>query len=123
MEEAAVGRPNAVAEVGRDKGQTLMFCAHLDTVGTAGMTIPPFEPKTEGRRVFGRGSYDMKGSAAAVMSAAEQDAQKRFRVQCRASKARVPNLVGCTVQVTWIIISRRIKARPENAVLPQLNTI
>ena len=70
LEEAAAGRPNAVAEVGRDKGRALVLCAHLDTVGTAGMIIPPFEPKVEGSRVFGRGSYDMKGSAAAVMSAA-----------------------------------------------------
>jgi len=70
LEEAAPGRPNAVAEVGDGNGPTLVFCAHLDTVGTAGMTIPPFEPRVEGGRVFGRGSYDMKGSAAAVMSAA-----------------------------------------------------
>jgi acetylornithine deacetylase len=70
LEEAVPGRPNAVAEVGNEKGPTLVFCAHLDTVGTKGMTIPPFEPKVEGNRVYGRGSYDMKGSAAAVMSAA-----------------------------------------------------
>jgi acetylornithine deacetylase len=70
LEEAAIGRPNAVAEVGGDKGPALVFCAHLDTVGTAGMAIPPFEPKVEGGRVFGRGSYDMKGSAAAVLCAA-----------------------------------------------------
>src|ERR1700682_5777443 len=69
LEEAAPGRPNAVAEVGAGKGPTLIFCAHLDTVGTKGMTIPPFEPKVEGNRVYGRGSYDMKGSAAAVISA------------------------------------------------------
>jgi len=70
LEEAAPGRPNAVAEVGKGRGPTLVFCAHLDTVGTKGMTIPPFEPKVEGNHVHGRGSYDMKGSAAAVMSAA-----------------------------------------------------
>lgn len=70
LEEAADGRPNTVAEVGRDKGPALVYCAHLDTVGTAGMAIPPFEPKVEGSRVFGRGSYDMKGSVAAIMSAA-----------------------------------------------------
>jgi hypothetical protein len=39
----------------------------VDTVGTKGMTIPPFEPRVEGNRVYGRGSYDMKGGAAAVM--------------------------------------------------------
>ena len=70
LEEAAPGRPNAVAETGNDKGQTIVFCAHLDTVATGGMTIPPFEPKVEGNRVYGRGAYDMKGSAAAIMSAA-----------------------------------------------------
>jgi acetylornithine deacetylase len=69
LEEVAPGRPNAVAEVGAGKEPTLIFCAHLDTVGTQGMTIPPFEPKLEGNRVYGRGSYDMKGSAAAIMSA------------------------------------------------------
>ena len=70
LEEAAPGRPNAVAEVGEDKGRTLALCAHLDTVGTSGMTIPAFEPRFEGGKVYGRGSYDMKGGVAAVMSAA-----------------------------------------------------
>lgn len=70
LEEPAPARPNAVAEVGDGSGPTLVFCAHLDTVGTAGMTIPAFDPRFEHGRVFGRGAYDMKGSAAAVMSAA-----------------------------------------------------
>ncbi|HUI40829.1 MAG TPA: M20/M25/M40 family metallo-hydrolase [Terriglobia bacterium] len=69
-EDAAPGRPNAVAEAGEGLGPTLVFCAHLDTVGTAGMTIPPFEPRLEGNRVYGRGSYDMKGGAAAALAAA-----------------------------------------------------
>ena len=69
LEEPVPGRPNAVAEVGEGNGPTLVFCAHLDTVGTSGMTIPPFDPRFEHGRVYGRGSYDMKGSAAAVMSA------------------------------------------------------
>ncbi len=70
LEEAVPGRPNAVGEVGRGDGPTLVLCAHLDTVGTAGMTIPPFEPTLRDGRLHGRGSYDMKGSAAAVMCAA-----------------------------------------------------
>jgi len=69
IEEAAPGRPNAAAETGTDEGRTLVLCAHLDTVGTAGMTIPPFDPRVEGPRVYGRGGYDMKGSAAAIMAA------------------------------------------------------
>ncbi|HSB73399.1 MAG TPA: M20/M25/M40 family metallo-hydrolase [Candidatus Methylomirabilis sp.] len=69
LEEAAPGRPNVVAEVGVGGGPSLVLCAHLDTVGTAGMTISPFEPRLEEGKVFGRGSYDMKGSVAAVMAA------------------------------------------------------
>jgi acetylornithine deacetylase len=56
--------------VGAGDGPVLVFCAHLDTVSTEGMTIEPFEPRVENGRVYGRGSYDMKGSAAAMMSAA-----------------------------------------------------
>lgn len=76
LEETAPGRPNAVAEVG-ESGPLVVLCAHLDTVGTAGMTIPPFEPRVDAGRVYGRGSYDMKGSAAAVMCAAAALAQEK----------------------------------------------
>lgn len=70
IEEAAPGRPNAVARVGDGDGPRLALCAHLDTVGTTGMEIPPFDPKLEGNRLYGRGAYDMKGSAAAILCAA-----------------------------------------------------
>lgn len=80
LEEAAPGRPNAVAEVGDGDGDgpTLVLCAHLDTVSTAGMTIPPFEPRVEHGRLYGRGSYDMKGGVAAAMSAAAALARAPF---------------------------------------------
>lgn len=70
LEEAAPGRPNAVARVEGEPGPTLVWCAHLDTVGTGGMTIPAFEASVRDGRLYGRGSYDMKGAAAACMSAA-----------------------------------------------------
>ncbi|MGH7730462.1 MAG: M20/M25/M40 family metallo-hydrolase [Candidatus Eiseniibacteriota bacterium] len=78
LEEAAPGRPNAIAEVVGGPGPTLVLCAHLDTVGTAGMTIPPFDPQVRDGRLYGRGSYDMKGAAAACMSAAAALAGSRF---------------------------------------------
>ncbi|HYM82190.1 MAG TPA: M20/M25/M40 family metallo-hydrolase [Candidatus Limnocylindria bacterium] len=76
LETPRPGRPNAVARAGSGHGPTLVLCAHLDTVGTAGMSIPPFEPRVEGERLFGRGSYDMKGGAAAVMWAAAELARR-----------------------------------------------
>lgn len=69
LEEPAPGRPNAIGKTGTGDGPTIVFCAHLDTVATAGMTIAPFEPNIEGDRLYGRGSYDMKGSVAAVLGA------------------------------------------------------
>lgn len=76
LEEAAPGRPNAVAEINGGAGPTIVFCAHLDTVATAGMTIAPFEPRVDGDRLYGRGSYDMKGSGGAIMAAAAALARK-----------------------------------------------
>ena len=78
LEEAAPGRPNAVARVGKGRGPTLVFCAHLDTVSTEGMTIPPFDARVEGNRVYGRGSYDMKGGAASILAAVAQLAKENI---------------------------------------------
>ena len=69
LEEAAPGRPNAVATIGSGQGPSLILCGHIDTVGVDGMTIPPFEPRLEEGRVYGRGSYDMKCGVAALLSA------------------------------------------------------
>ena len=76
LEEPAPGRPNAIGECGNGKGPTLVLCAHLDTVSATGMTIPPFDGFVEGNRVYGRGAFDMKGSAAAVLCAAASVAQR-----------------------------------------------
>ncbi len=68
--ESAAGRPNVIARIGRSGGRTLMFNGHLDTVGVAGMTHPPFEPVVHDGKLFGRGSCDMKGGVAAMCAAA-----------------------------------------------------
>ncbi len=70
LEEVAPGRPNLVAQVGADRGPTLALCGHIDTVSASDMEIAPFEPRLENGRLFGRGSYDMKGGVAAAMAAA-----------------------------------------------------
>ena len=53
---------------GSSGGPSLMLCAHLDTVGTAGRAAP-HAPRTEAGRLHGRGAYDMKGGLAACMLA------------------------------------------------------
>src|SRR5438105_6412858 len=78
LEEAAADRPNAVGEVGNGPGPALVLCAHLDTVGVAGMTILPYEPSYRQGRVYGRGAYDMKSGVAAVMSAAAAVARESW---------------------------------------------
>src|SRR5260370_30293245 len=69
LDDAASGRPSVIARVkGKGGGRSLVLNAHLDTVGVAGMP-DPFRARVENGRLYGRGSYDMKGSLAACMLA------------------------------------------------------
>ncbi len=63
-------RPNVVGILhGTGGGKTLLLNGHTDTVGTDYMTIDPFDPAIEDGRLYGRGSFDMKGGLAATMAA------------------------------------------------------
>ena len=78
--------PGRVSVVGRlagregGGGRSLMLNAHMDTVGVAGMPDPYSGAMRDGR-LYGRGSYDMKGSLAAMLGAAKAlaDARAPFR--------------------------------------------
>lgn len=65
-------QPGRVSVVGRwpgtGGGKFLMLNAHYDTVGVDGMG-EPFSGAVREGRLYGRGSYDMKGSLAASMTA------------------------------------------------------
>jgi acetylornithine deacetylase len=74
--EAAPGRPNVVARIGRGDGPTLMLNGHLDVVGTEGMVHAPFDAAEHDGRLYGRGATDMKGGVAAMCAAAWQAAQR-----------------------------------------------
>jgi acetylornithine deacetylase len=64
------GRPSVIARrEGAHAGRSLLLNGHLDTVGVAGMA-DPFVPRLEGGRLYGRGSFDMKGALAAILVAA-----------------------------------------------------
>lgn len=55
---------------GSGGGRSLMLNAHCDTVDVPGMA-EPFSGSIRDGRVYGRGSFDMKGSLAACMAAAK----------------------------------------------------
>lgn len=81
VEEATPGRPSVVAVArGRGGGRSLLLNAHMDTVGVAGMDTP-FEPRIEDGRLYGRGAFDMKGSLAAIMTAAAAIAARKRRLR------------------------------------------
>lgn len=54
---------------GKGNGRSLMLNGHMDTVGASYMTVNPFCPISKYGRIYGRGSCDMKGPLAAMMSA------------------------------------------------------
>jgi succinyl-diaminopimelate desuccinylase len=71
--------PILVADVGPATGPTVVIHGHIDVVpGRPGQ----FDPVLEGDRLFGRGAYDMKGAAAAMMLAlADLRDQQDIRVR------------------------------------------
>src|SRR3954467_5279678 len=66
--EATPGRPSVVVRKREARGRTLLLCAHLDTVGVQGMTVPS-EPRLHADGLYGRGAYDMKSGLAAALIA------------------------------------------------------
>lgn len=72
VQDVAPNRANVVATVaGTGEAPALLFNAHVDTVGTEGME-DPFTVRRDGDRLYGRGTYDMKGSAAVMLALAER---------------------------------------------------
>jgi len=67
--EPQPGRVSVVARLrGTKPGRSLMLNAHIDTVDVGGMD-EPFSGGIREGRLYGRGSFDMKGGLAAMMAA------------------------------------------------------
>lgn len=80
MHEPEPGRVSVVGILkGQGGGRSLMLNGHIDTVGIEGMP-EPFSAAIRHGRMYGRGTYDMKGSIAACMAAVKAlvDAKARF---------------------------------------------
>lgn len=70
LSEVATSRPNLIARwPGTGDGKSLLLTGHMDVVGVAEMIETPFSPRVQGGRLYGRGSYDMKGGIAAILGA------------------------------------------------------
>ena len=69
LHRLAPGRPSVVAafEPAGPVRATVAFVPHLDTVGAAGMTVPPFALTRRQGRLHGRGACDTKGPMAALL--------------------------------------------------------
>ena len=73
------GRTSVIARAGgSDARAPLCLTGHLDTValGSRKWSKDPFAGETDGDRVYGRGSSDMKAGVAAILLAARQLASK-----------------------------------------------
>ena len=71
--EFAASRTSLIAEIGGDPTRPpICFTGHIDTVplGTAKWTKDAFAGETDGDRLYGRGSTDMKSGIAAFVAAA-----------------------------------------------------
>ena len=89
-QEVFPGRPNVIARLpGRDPSRRVILEAHMDTVSVQGMSIPPFEPRVENGKLFGRGSCDTKGGLAAMMHAVASLHEEGIEPPCEAWMAAV----------------------------------
>ncbi|CAB1064967.1 Acetylornithine deacetylase (EC [Olavius sp. associated proteobacterium Delta 1] len=71
IQTIAPGRANVLAVLpGSSRERSILLNSHLDTVGVEGM-IHPFTLRQEGDKLYGRGTYDMKGSVAIMLLLAE----------------------------------------------------
>jgi succinyl-diaminopimelate desuccinylase len=73
VQEVAPGRPNLIADLGQGPGG-LILEGHTDVVTHGNpeqWTMPPYEARIVGGKIYGRGACDMKGGLAAAIVAAQ----------------------------------------------------
>src|SRR5689334_4648135 len=74
------GRPSIVGIArGSGGGRSLMFNGHYDTVSIGSYEGNALDPVVRDGKLYGRGSFDMKGGVAAMMVAAARARNKGLR--------------------------------------------
>ena len=68
------GQVNLLARIGPDVPGGLAFAGHMDTVPWDKSMRATTAPERDGRRLYGRGTCDMKGAIAAMLHAARASA-------------------------------------------------
>jgi len=101
--EVSRGRDNVFALYEADSSCTLLMDAHQDTVPVAGMTVSPFTPEIRGERMYGRGTCDVKGGMASMLSAFERLVHER-----PAGAPRVVMSCTCDEEATTLGISHLV---------------
>ncbi|MHC4572866.1 MAG: M20 family metallopeptidase [Planctomycetota bacterium] len=77
-------RANLLARIKSDGSKkSLMFACHLDVVppGRTGWSNPPFAAVESDGKIYGRGSADMKGGIAAVVTAVREVVESRSKLK------------------------------------------
>ena len=81
--EVSPGRDNLLAWYDAPNSNTrVLLDAHQDTVPVETMIIPPFLPRTEAGKMYGRGSCDVKSGVAAMLTAFERLVHERPAHSC-----------------------------------------
>lgn len=71
IQDIGHGRANLIASLGENPGPILVMNGHLDVVPASGdWRTDPFSMFSDGDRLYGRGTADMKGGVAAMCEAA-----------------------------------------------------
>jgi len=81
LAEARPGRPSVIGILhGAGGGRSLMLNGHLDTVGVDGMP-DAFIPMIRDGRMYGRGTFDMKGGLTACLAAVKAVVDARLALR------------------------------------------
>jgi len=129
-QEIAPGRANVVARIAAPRGAGAMVLdAHQDTVPVDGMTIPPFEPRLDGNRLYGRGACDVKGGLSVMLAAFARlsrrpDALRHSVIMCCTADEEYQALGVNTLVRSWIAdppagACRLLRERPVGAIVAE----